>query len=273
MKKILFACDGRNFSPALIRFAADYNQVETILLTGVFFHTINYTQLAASTMGMDSAAVISLTLDEEQKDIDQSIRLFESACTSHGIEHRVHDNSADWSADSLLKESRFADLLLLSEELFYASLDDRQPNSAMREILHKSECPVLLLPENYTEPAALVIAYDGRRESVFAIKQFASLLPHYCQKECSIVYISDDDDEIPDIDLLKELAARHFPQLEISHYDFDARKYFETWIRDKKGVMLIAGAFGRSFLSMSFKKSFVSGIIKEHQAPVFVGHH
>ena len=43
-------------------------------------------------------------------------------------------------------------MVVLSGELFYAGLDNEQPNTFLMEALHACECPVMVIPENYTPP-------------------------------------------------------------------------------------------------------------------------
>ena len=71
---------------------------------------------------------------------------------------------------------------------------------------------------------------------------------------------------------MQELAAQHFSRLQILKLNGDPKKSFGKWMEEKKNSILVSGAFGRSVLSQSFRKSFVADIIKEHQLPVFVAH-
>lgn len=275
MKKIIFACDGKNFSPAAIRFAEACSSAEQVLISGVFFNTTDYAMLAATTVGIETPAVLSLTIEDERREIEHSIELFENACRHAGLEYRVHNNSSDWNMGNLVTESRFADLLLLGMDVFFREADGKQAGNVMKDILHKAECPVMLVPENWQPPEKLLFAYDGRKESVYAMKEFAHLFPHWRQLPANIIYIHEDDGkEIPELPLLEELAARHFSNLEITRLDFNGKKYFELWASEiPANLILVTGAFGRSMFSMSLKKSFLAGVIEQHRVPIFAGHH
>ena len=53
-----------------------------------------------------------------------------------------------------------------------------QPNFYMIEALRASESPVVVVPENFSRIDHLAFAYDGGKESMFAIKQFTYLFPN-----------------------------------------------------------------------------------------------
>jgi predicted transcriptional regulator len=55
-------------------------------------------------------------------------------------------------------------------------------------------------------------------------------------------------------------------------WQLDPKKYFHTWIEDCKAAIVVTGAFGRSGLSQSLKKSFITDVIRDHKMPVFIAH-
>src|SRR5205085_2223509 len=135
-------------------------------------------------------------------------------CQHIGIEYRVHEESECFKLPEAIRETRFADAVVISETLFFSHIESQQPNSYMRDLLHAAECPVIIIPEDYNDITHVTIAYDGEKESVFAIKQFCYLFPHYTQLPTDIVHwVDKTDDEIPDFEYLQEFAARHFSNL------------------------------------------------------------
>ena len=138
--------------------------------------------------------------------------------------------------------------------------------------MHHAECPVIIVPEEYSFPLSVVLAYDGSKASVFAIKQFAYIFPELAQKSTMIVYASAKEDEIPDLAYITELAARHYQDLSICKLDANPKKYFNSWLMDKGDPLLVSGSFGRTFLSETFKKNFVEEVVSDHKLPVFIAH-
>jgi nucleotide-binding universal stress UspA family protein len=177
-----------------------------------------------------------------------------------------------FALQELQTETRFADLLILSGELFYENIGKEQPNDYLKKILRQTECPILLVPEDYVLPNKVVLAYDGKPDSVFAIKQFTYLFPHFYHWETTLITIEDDDEPLPYQELIEELAAKHFSNLTLEVISSVSERSFMKSLCDKDETLLVAGAFGRSELSNLFKKSFLSEIIQQHKIPVFVAH-
>ena len=130
----------------------------------------------------------------------------------------------------------------------------------------------MLVPEDYKLPNKVVLAYDGKPDSVFAIKQFTYLFPHFYTWETTLITIEDESEPLPYQELIEELAAKHFSNLTLEVISTVSERAFSKSIGEKDETLLVAGAFGRSELSNLFKKSFLSDIIQEHKIPVFIAH-
>jgi len=261
--------DEKHFASGAFRFASRFNELQPVLLTGIFLSPVNYLSLWGY-----SAELYTHTLEEENKQVKSNIKQFGALCRKHHIEYRVHpEDPADLTIPRLRKESRFADLMLISSEHFYEHLGAEQPNDYCKEILSETECPIMVIPEKAAFPATNILAYDGTASSVFAIKSFAYLFPELCNNPTLLVYAHEKDKkELPDQTFIEELAARHFPDLTLYKLSFDPKKFFATWIKEEKAPILVCGAFGRSSFSQLFKKSFVTDLIREHTLPIFIAH-
>ena len=109
------------------------------------------------------------------------------------------------------------------------------------------------------------MAYDGSDSAVFAIKQFAYLFPELCGNETLLVYAREKkDSQFPDENNTEELAKQHFKNLDLLKLRINAKKYFTSWLIEKKKALLIGGSFGRSPASEMFRKSFVDEVIANH---------
>lgn len=272
MKKIIIAFDGTNFSEGAFDFARRLNEMEPILLTGVF---LPQTQLANLWSYADGVTVPNIPLleNDESELVQQNIERFEKLSRSNGIEYRVHKDFYDFVIPELRKESLYADLLILGSEVFYEQAGASAHHIYLREALHGVKCPVLLVPEKFDFPENIILAYDGSEEAVFAIKQFAYLFPELTKLKTLLVYATKDvEKDIPDRIQMEELLARHFPDLTLFKLDINPKAYFNTWIMDNKSALLVSGSYGRSGLSLLFKKSFVKNVITDHRLPVFIAH-
>lgn len=236
-------------------------EYERVHARALFFRPVDYAALAAAASGVNLTPILELE-DNEREWITTHQMLFARQCEQQFISHSVHDHDEAWSSYVLIKESRFADLILVSADFPY-----------LREALHDAECPVLVLPENFSAPEHLFMAYDGSRESLYAIKQFCYLFPGLTDLPTEILYVHDDStDHIPDLASLQEFSRLKFNSMSFSKLHFDAREYFATWISEKQHVMLVSGSYGRSSVSYLGKRSFAEDIIHARQLPVFIAH-
>ncbi len=57
--------------------------------------------------------------DDDVEVVEKNIKHFEDSCQKNGIAYRIHKNLFDFTLPELKKESRFADVMIISGELFY----------------------------------------------------------------------------------------------------------------------------------------------------------
>jgi hypothetical protein len=276
MKKIVLAFDGSNFSEGAFEFARQLNDIEPVLLTGVFVPQVDYASLwsYSAAVGVGAGpAYMPITEQEDEVALAQNIEHFRHLCDINGITYRVHEDFSHFVLNELKRESRFSDLVILSGELFYKGLSEGSQFDYLKDVLRVAECPVIIVPEDYEFPKNNILSYDGTEGSVYAIKQFAYLFPTFASNPTLMVFAEDQRDrDFPAKEYVTELVTQHFKDLTYYKLELDPRKYFTRWIVDRKDSILVSGAFSRSVLSQAFKKSFVANIIKEHKLPVFIAH-
>lgn len=273
MRKILIAFDGTRYSEAALAFASGLNQISPVLVVGAFMPQTSFANFWAPVAGSQAGPeFIPLAGDDSAEQIQKNIRRFEFYCIDHGMEHRVHRDYFDFAIPELKRESRFADLLIVGAQSYYANAGG-EPNAFLEEILQEVECPVLLVPDQFEFPVVNILAYDGSESSVYAIKQFAYLLPEFSGSDTTLVFARGDEDErLPDELNVGELAERHFANLSLMRFSPNPAKFFATWLSEKKGAILVSGSYGRTGLRRLFHKSFIAGVISDHRIPIFVAH-
>jgi hypothetical protein len=272
MKQVLIVGAGHHSPKGPISFLQSMRGQDRVHAKGLFFRSMDYAALATATRGASMIPVLDLE-DNEKEVIAVHKALFSSQCEQLYIPCSLHDNDREWDKDLLQKESRFADLILISGQSFYAETDSKQPNQYLRELLHSAECPVLLVPESFTAIQHLFIAYDGSRDSLYALKQFCYLFPDLTDLPTEILYLNEaTSDNIPDLASLKQFTRAKFNSMSFSRLHFNANDYLATWISKKKNALLVSGSFGRSPVSYIGNRSFSEDVIREHQLPVFIAH-
>lgn len=274
MKKVLLAFDGSNYSEGAFEFARILNERSKILITGIFVPKTDYASLwSYAGQGASNTVFVPYIEDVDSEEVKKTISKFEKACQQNDIQYKIHKDYDSSALSALMKESRFADLMILGSETFYSDYSGKDVSEYLKETLHEVECPTIVVPENFIFPKTNIIAYDGSKSSVFAIKQFIYLFPELLNNKSLLVYNKDNDDkDVPDQILIEELAVKHFPNLTIQKNNTEPDSYFNTFLLGRKGALLISGSFGRGGVGSLFHKSFVSDIIKEHGIPVFITH-
>jgi hypothetical protein len=272
MKQILFVCAGRDFPQGAFSFLRSMQENEPISVTGLFFSPVDYGALATASQ-IPLAGPYLRIKQKEKKIVEDNKALFVGQCELDHIKYQIHTNEEEWNKEVLARESRFSDLVVVSGELFCAYISSEQPNSFLQEALHAAECPVMVVPEGYVPIQRLVIAYDGGKESLHAMKQLCYLLPDLTDLPTEIIYVKDENtQEIPDIDNLRNFSRLHFSSMNFSKLHFKAANYFATWIGEKQQVLMVSGSFGRSPFSYVTRRSFAEQVIHDHKMPVFIAH-
>lgn len=267
MKKVLLAFEGTGFSIGAFEFARHLNNLKPILLTGVFLPQEDLSVSWSYARGAGASFIPPVEPFVSEK-VLENISAFETLCRQHNIDFTIHRYFHDLAMPELKKETRFADLLILGGQKFFESGEQ----SYLADMLHDTECPVLVVPERYNFPDHLLLAYDGSASAAFAIKQFSCLFPELCGLRTTLVYTSNKVEPVPDLDYVEELAARHFKNLDILKLRMDPGKEFSDWLKLQSGALMVCGSFARSEFSLVFKKSFSEDIINNHTTPVFVAH-
>lgn len=272
MKKAIIPFDGGNFSKGAFEFALGIHKTDPILLAGIFLPKVDYARIFFFPSAFAAPAYVPMGEDFDEETMDKNIEAFKTACQRNGIEYRVHKDLFDSAIQHLTRESRFADLMIVGSEVFYTD-GSSGTIEYLKDALRNTECPVVVVPENFEFPKTIILAYDGSESSVYAIKQFANLFPKFSEWNTILVYAGDEKHEIPDEELIEEFAARHFSNLTVSKIDGTSKINFNEWLKDQEKPFLVSGSFSRSGISELFNSSFITSTIKDHEIPIFIAHH
>ena len=273
MKKVLIAFDGTNSPSGAFEFARQMHRVSPILLVGIFLPQVNLASVWSYANAMSGPAMIPLIEEEQAVQIQKNIKGFEKKCKDHHIACRVHKDYFGLSVAELPKETRFADLVLVGGEKSESTLVESEHMNYIKDLLKNTECPVVVVPEDFKQTGFNILAYDGSSSSVFAIKQFTYLFPELCNRGTLLVYLrTDHSNPMPKKDYITEYATQQFPDLTIQCLEVRRHKFLTEWLDGKPDAMLVCGACGRSFVSEMVKQSFVSEVIQARKHPLFIAH-
>lgn len=271
-KKIIIPFAGDQFPESAFSFASELNSLTPILLAGVFLPEVEYASFFFFPTSFAAPAFVPIPEGVNEERLENNVKQFSESCEKNSIEYTIHRNSYDTASNELTKETRFADAMIMGGGNFFMEGEEYVTDRHLKDALHNTECPVIIVPEHYTFPGTIILAYDGSESSVYSIKQFAFLFPELCNSKTVLLHIQGKQKEIPDQPLIEELTCRHYSDITIIKLALGDEESISNWIKKNKNPMIVSGSFGRSGFSQFFRESFVMGVVKEGIAPVFIAH-
>lgn len=277
MKKIGAAFDGLKFSASTLEYGTHLASKSGALLSGIFLD--DFTYHSYKIYDMVGSHGVSKEKVKHLMNADKATRLrsaasFEQACLKAKIKYVVHHDKSI-AAQEILKESIYSDLVLLSSDETFNHFREDRPTQFIKDVLIDMQCPVLIVPEEYREIEKVVLLYDDKPASVFAIKMFNYLLPWMANIETEVVSVMDPQNslELPDDKLIKEFVKCHYPDATYTILYGKADEQIVTFLKSQnQNVLVILGAYNRSTVSRWFKKSMADILMKEVSLPLFIAH-
>lgn len=204
---------------------------------------------------------------------EQNIQLFKQACESKGVNYSIHRDRGVPVAE-IIDESRFADLVIVDAELSFHEKQNGIPTGFIKNLLEKSECPVVIAPSGFDNIEEILYAYDGTSASVFAIKQFNYLFPEFADKKITVLQV-DENEGVPVTEKGKigELLQSHYSSIGFNVLKGKARNELFNYLLGKKNTFVVMGAFGRNRLSDFFRHSTAELLLGTLNLPIFISHH
>jgi len=272
MKKVVLTYSSGPLATSVFEFLRALNEQQPLFVSAVFLTQLVYASVWSDASGLGVPVFLPVS-DQDDKELKQAVKQFEQNCQQHQIAYQVHKDYTALPQEEILRETRFADVLVMRNERFYESISQNELSPLLREVLHGTECPVVVVPEAFSLPDKNLLFYDGSASSAFAIKQFAYLFPELCSNETQLIYTKADKDEhLPHERQIQEITAQHFSNLKQARLHLHAKDELKAWIAEQPNAMLVSGAFGRSGFSQLLHKSFMHELIGLHKYPVFIAH-
>lgn len=276
MKKILLAIDADHVDTEVIHFACNIATLTHSTLIGYF---LSDPPEEEAVVNMAFVAQFNETVSTHcfptaaEKRQFAYIQQFERTCAVRGIRCQVLNNSKRNAAAAILEESRFADLVILQPTLSFEKKQEDAPTALVKEILANAECPVLVAPTTLTGIEEIVFAYDGSRSAVFAIKQFTYLFPELADKKAIVLQVNKDDTlPVTEKEKLGKWLRMHYNSIGFQVLKGKASEELYGRLSGKQNIIVVMGAFGRSWLSGIFKPATAGLLLKTINLPFFITH-
>ncbi|OJW80919.1 MAG: hypothetical protein BGO69_19740 [Bacteroidetes bacterium 46-16] len=277
MQKILFVTDAMRLNTNTIDFASYIAKMTQSKLAGIFLDNLKYESTPQIKEYMGTAYVESIVSDEEQSPeqkeaIKKNINIFREYCKQNDISGIVHLDKG-LPITEALRESRFADMIIVDPATSFAYHEETIPTKFVRNLLMKSECPVIVAPGRFEQIDEIVFAYDGSSSSVFAIKQFTYLLPQFVVKQITLLHIKENEQDVFDGEnKIGEWLKIHYPAVVHQVLSGDAAEELFKNFWGQSNKLIVMGAYGRSKFATLFDPSTADKLLKTVDTPVFISH-
>jgi len=272
MEKILFLVDQNGIDGPALNFACYLAERTASKLSPIFLDPFLFS-LSKSEKALFEAGSghSSNTLDDDHRfsSLSENRSAFKQSCAAKGVKWLM-DTEALLTPADIVRETRFADLLIMGSK----ARPEMPPSALLREILSRSECPVIVAPAEFEGIDQIVFAYDGSESSMFAIKQFTYLLPQF--SDGRVIYLQvnhNDGHEISSQEKLREFLQMHYSSVGYHVLHGKAGDELFAYLSAKKKTMVVIGAYGRSVMSTALRGSAADLLLKTIALPVFVSHH
>lgn len=277
MRKLTVAIDAEKPNNQSIAFGCYLARLTHSRLTGIFLENLPTENKPGLKFAYGGAFVETINAEDlpetefKRRACSENIREFKAFCEKQLIPCQVHRDQGVPGED-LIIESRYADVIITAPALFASSPLDI-PGDLVKELLTKSECPVIITPHNFGPVDSILFAYDGNASSVFAIKQFTYLFPELVNAEITVLQADknaafDEDQK----EKLYEYLKEHYSRITFKDlHGVPEDELFDYALR-QINACLVMGAFGRNWLSRFFRPSAAEMAIKINNLPIFIAH-
>jgi len=202
------------------------------------------------------------------------ISQFERTARDTNIRYEIY-NDFRLTTHEVVKQSTYADMLILSYRIFYNYLTGKPDTSILYQILKGSKCPVLILPDGTNRVDNIIFTYDNKESSVFAIRAFSSLFSDNMKdKIISILSVMPNvDEEMKNEKLLLNLVKQHYNDVGIQLLEGNnISKEISNFASNVQNPLVVMGAYGRSHISNLLLPSVAQYLVKKSNLPLFIAH-
>lgn len=277
MKRIIAAFDGLNYAESTEQYAIYLAQETGASVTGVFLE--DFTHRSYHLYDMIESDTISPKKAKQLIEKDKATRLnavkqFEDACKIARVKTCVHRDKSI-ALQELLKESIYADLLVISAVETLTHFKEDKPSQFITFLLADVQCPVLIVPEIFERPEQIALLYDGNPSSVYAAKMFSYLLPEIKKLPLEVISVESDKEvaTIQEPELIQEFIGAHFPGAVIKSLRGDPETEIVNYLEDRVHTLAVLGAYKRNMVSRWFKASMANILMEETNLPLFIAHY
>ena len=278
MKKFLAVFDGYKMSKSTMEYAIQLSKIADAHLVGVFldefiYHSYNvYKVLKTSSAPYETMKELN---EKDKKKRDAAALQFEKTCSKARVKFTIH-RDRNIALQELKHESMFADLIIINEYETFTKYKEEPPIRFMKELLADVQCPVLVVPAAFKTIDKIILLYDGRPSSLYAVKMFSYLFGNFQEIPVEVFSVKVqymDNLRLPDNKLMREFIKQHFPKATFTISKGSVEEQITGYLRNhNESELVVLGAYRRSEISRWFKASMADILMKELDTPLFIAH-
>ena len=278
MKNFTAVFDGYKMSKSTLDYAIQLTKAVDAHLLGVFLDEFIYRDYNVYNVvtGDDNYERVMKALDaKDKKKRDAAALQFQKACEKAGVNFSIHRDKS-FAMQELKRESMFADLVIINENETFTRFKEQAPTRFIKELLSDVQCPVLVVSNKFKPINKIVLLYDGRPASLYAIKIFSYLFGNLQHIPVEVFTVKNRKDlslRLPEDRLIKEFIKKLFPKATYRVEKGAAEETIVGHLVDRgESELVVLGAYQRSEFSRFFKISMADILMKEIDTPLFIAH-
>ncbi len=273
IKTILVPQDGSAFGRSALDYSmwlskrfgavlAGVHVVDVVSLEGPFLHDIS------GSLGFEPFLNFSTRMREAMEARGKTIlSVFEEACKENNAECESQITFGI-VANEIIEKARVADLVVIGRRGVNAQFEYGLLGSTTESVLRRSPKPVLIVPDQFTEPRNPLLAYDGSQSASRAMHSAAEWAKTL-DLQLTVLTVSPTEDD----PVLSEAAAYLKPydiKASFVHRKGDAPIVIENYYKENGHDLLFMGSSHHSRLVEMVLGSTTEHVMRTVKGPFFL---
>jgi hypothetical protein len=271
MKKILVILNAGHMAQHVNSSAIDISRKTSSVIYAVFINDLKTSQDQDYPFPNDlSLAGTNLSTTpkklENRKRIESELQVFKDECEGGDVSFSFEIDEVV-SVRHLLHISSFSDLII-------ADTRTESDEFTIKDLLIGAHAPVLLVSREWKTPESVILCYDGKLSSTYAIKMFSYVFPELTNLPTKVVYVSSSrSDQLPHEIYFKDWLGQHFPNLERDILVGNAQEEIVNYIHPHSdSKIVVMGSYGENTLSRIFHTSLSNAVRTQTYGSLFITH-
>jgi nucleotide-binding universal stress UspA family protein len=271
IKRILIGLGGTPFTPTAIRYAVELAEVHEAELLGMT--VIDRRRLSALTRASGRAQDAlreSRRLEGTEKQQEQAIVDFESACTNAGLRYNVTRESGD-PFEKMISQARYYDLMIFGlRSLFDYDVAGTKPSDVLTQLVSRGVRPILAVSQEYRPIRRVLMAYSGSMESAKAIRRFMQM---QLWQELSFKAVTFEHPPEVASELLSEIAGycrAYGHDIEVEYVADSAKQQLLQQATDWEADIVVVGNSIKHYWLKKLLGETAMHVISQSRVPLFL---